>query len=124
MVFFFSEHLLTILCFQAVVCARMFITSQSATAHLKMFEVLHQIVEKDTGETIKFRHIHGTGMESITADAHKGEALGTFVVYHVLSSDLALNRSGTLLHYYCKTVASDGTMQISMCMFARKHDTL
>jgi hypothetical protein len=68
----------------AVVCARVFVTSQSAPAHLFMFKLVFKIAEEDTGRPIQFRHIHGTGFETFVADAHKGQALGQFCL---LSSD-------------------------------------
>ncbi|KAF8515754.1 hypothetical protein JB92DRAFT_3114722 [Gautieria morchelliformis] len=60
----------------AIVCARAFTTSQSEPAHYHLFKRIFEIVEHDTGRPIHFRHIHGDGIETIVADAHKGQALG------------------------------------------------
>ncbi|GJJ09188.1 hypothetical protein Clacol_003410 [Clathrus columnatus] len=60
----------------SLVVARAFTTSQSAEAHLNLFRCIFQIVEEDTGEHIKFRHIHSNGIDTITADGHHGQALG------------------------------------------------
>jgi len=60
----------------AVVCARAFITAQHAAAHVKLLEIIFNIAQDDTGLYPQFRYMHGEGYETITADAHKGEALG------------------------------------------------
>ncbi|KAF8531481.1 hypothetical protein JB92DRAFT_2691415 [Gautieria morchelliformis] len=61
---------------KSIVCARAFTTSQSAPAHYHLFKRIFEIVEHDTGRPVHFRHIHGDGIETIVADAHKGQALG------------------------------------------------
>ncbi|GJJ11594.1 hypothetical protein Clacol_005829 [Clathrus columnatus] len=33
------------------------------------------IAQQDTGQEIQFRHIHGSGIDTITADGHRGQAL-------------------------------------------------
>ena len=65
----------------AVVCARAFINSQTANAHLILFRRIFEIATSDTGIPVMFRHIHGSGIESVVTDSHKGQALGrpTFV---------------------------------------------
>lgn len=69
----------------AIVVARAFTTSQSALAHQKLFHLIFGIVESDTGEVVKFRHIHGSGFDTITADGHRGQALGKlFQIYRLL----------------------------------------
>ncbi|KAF8581881.1 hypothetical protein K439DRAFT_1618693 [Ramaria rubella] len=60
---------------RSIVCARVFVTSGSAPAHLAMFKLLFKIAEDDTGVAVKFKHIHGSGYEVMVADAHKGQAL-------------------------------------------------
>ncbi|KAL6304684.1 hypothetical protein BKA93DRAFT_732739 [Sparassis latifolia] len=61
---------------KSVVCARAFITSQSAAAHLTLFKLIFDIAESDTGRSVHFFHIHGVGIDTVSADAHKGQALG------------------------------------------------
>ena len=51
-------------------------TSQSAEAHLILFRRIFEIAQNDTKLPIRFRHIHGCGIEAVVADAHKGQALG------------------------------------------------
>ncbi|KAG6374217.1 hypothetical protein JVT61DRAFT_4875 [Boletus reticuloceps] len=61
---------------RSVVCARAFINSQTANAHLIFFRRIFEIAMGDTGVPVMFRHIHGSGIESVVADSHKGQALG------------------------------------------------
>lgn len=61
----------------AVVVARAFTTSQSAEAHRFLFSHVFRIAQEDTGQSVQFRHIHGSGIDTITADGHDGQALGT-----------------------------------------------
>ncbi|KAF8577366.1 hypothetical protein K439DRAFT_1622158 [Ramaria rubella] len=60
---------------RSIVCARVFVTSGSAPAHLVMFKLVFKIAEDDTGVAVKFKHIHSSGYEVMVADAHKGQAL-------------------------------------------------
>jgi hypothetical protein len=64
--------------FSAVVSARAFTTSQSAKAHLILFQRIFDIASADTGLPFSFRHIHGFGCEIVVADSHKGQGLGMF----------------------------------------------
>ena len=64
----------------AIVGARAFTTSQSASAHLILFTRIFEIVEVDTGVPARFYHIHGEGFKTWIADAHKGQALGEYFV--------------------------------------------
>ncbi|KAF8584190.1 hypothetical protein K439DRAFT_1660868 [Ramaria rubella] len=66
----FPEYLLSIV----VVCA--FTTLQSAEAHRILFNRIFSIVHEDTGEIVKFQHIHGVGFDTFMADGHIGQALG------------------------------------------------
>jgi len=61
---------------RSVVVARAFTTSQSAAAHLILFRRIFDIARQDTGLSISFQHINGFGIETIVADAHRGQALG------------------------------------------------
>ncbi|KAG9308842.1 hypothetical protein JVU11DRAFT_11472 [Chiua virens] len=66
---------------RSMVLARAFTMSQSSDAHVILFHCISNIAEQDTGIPIKFFHIHGTGIESIIADNHCGQALGIFFLY-------------------------------------------
>ncbi|KIO26910.1 hypothetical protein M407DRAFT_7585 [Tulasnella calospora MUT 4182] len=55
---------------------RVFITSESAEAHRILFHKISAIVTQDTGTPLQFLYIHGQGIEVITADEGKGQALG------------------------------------------------
>ncbi|KAG8927110.1 hypothetical protein FRC02_008453 [Tulasnella sp. 418] len=61
---------------RCITVCRAFVTSQSARAHLHLFRAINAVVYNDTGRYIKFRHIHGDGIEVVTLDEHKGQALG------------------------------------------------
>ncbi|PKK60419.1 hypothetical protein RhiirC2_669742, partial [Rhizophagus irregularis] len=50
-------------------------------AYQNLFEDLFNCIERDTGETFSFYHIHGKGLECIIADQHKGQALGMLKIY-------------------------------------------
>ncbi|KZV93882.1 hypothetical protein EXIGLDRAFT_767640 [Exidia glandulosa HHB12029] len=61
---------------QSVTLCRAFMTSESADAHLELYRQVFKIVHEDTGQRVRFRYIHGDGIEIITADEHRGHALG------------------------------------------------
>ena len=65
---------------------RGFITSQSAEAHLILFRRIFEIMELDTGRPIQFLLLHGTGLETVAADQHRGQALGSSSVFWKFSS--------------------------------------
>jgi hypothetical protein len=75
----------------AVTGARAFTTSQSAQAHLILFQRIFQIGEDDTGVPVSFHHIHGTGYESVVADGHMGQGLGNVCSSCLLSQCSLLN---------------------------------
>jgi len=51
-----------------------------AEAYQNLFEDLFGCIERDTGETFNFHHIHQKGLGCIIADQHKGQALGKFTL--------------------------------------------
>ncbi|EJD41424.1 hypothetical protein AURDEDRAFT_169588 [Auricularia subglabra TFB-10046 SS5] len=61
---------------QSITLCRAFTECQSAEAHFALFRIIFQIMKDDTGCGVRFRHIHGDGLEIWTADEHKGQALG------------------------------------------------
>lgn len=65
---------------KAIVSVRAFTTSQSAEAHFILFRRIFEIATHDTGIPVRFQHIHGEGFRVWIADAHKGQALGNYVV--------------------------------------------
>ena len=80
----------------AMVLARAFTTSQSADAHVILFRRIFGIAEQDTGVPVKFFHIHGTGIESVIADGHRGQALGIFF-FCIQYLNLMVYRTGKIL---------------------------
>lgn len=61
---------------EAIVSTHAFTTSQSAKAHLIFFSHIFEIAKSDTGLSVKFHHIDGSGIHSVVADGHKGQGLG------------------------------------------------
>ena len=53
--------------------------SQAAEAHFILFQRIFGIAEKDTGKEFRMRHIHGDGLDTVTADGHRGQAIGKLV---------------------------------------------
>ncbi|KAG2045848.1 hypothetical protein BDR06DRAFT_985730 [Suillus hirtellus] len=68
--------------------ARAFINSQSAQAHLVLFRQIFSITSEDTGTPVSFKHIHGSGYESVVADAHMGQGLGLGMFCSELSKNI------------------------------------
>ncbi|KAG2741734.1 hypothetical protein P692DRAFT_201652917, partial [Suillus brevipes Sb2] len=71
-----------------------FTTSQSAQAHLILFQRIFQIAEDDTGIPVSFHHIHGTGYESVIADGHMGQGLGNVLFILLALAMLIVEHSG------------------------------
>ena len=74
-----NECLLISYCFVAIVVARAFITSQSAAAHLLLFRTIYHIAQMDSGKPFRLQYAHGEGLGSITADEHRGQAVGEYM---------------------------------------------
>jgi hypothetical protein len=72
--------------FVAVVVARAIVTSQSADAHCILFQRIFAIAEADTALPVQFSYLHGTGIDSVTADGHRGQGLGTYICIFSLFS--------------------------------------
>jgi len=60
----------------AIVCGCAFVTLTSGCAHLHLLHKIFEIAEEDTGKEVQFSYMHGEGIKTITADTHKGKALG------------------------------------------------
>ncbi|KIJ43707.1 hypothetical protein M422DRAFT_252951 [Sphaerobolus stellatus SS14] len=61
---------------RSIVVARAYVNSQSADAHLVLFQRIFAIAAADTGREVRIWHIHGDGLDTITADRHRGQAIG------------------------------------------------
>jgi hypothetical protein len=59
-----------------------FVTRQTAAAHLSIFRHIDRIVKEDTGQALQWRHLHSKSLQdfpgilTVTADQHKGQAKG------------------------------------------------
>lgn len=76
-----ANELLLIL---GVVFCRVYINRQSAFAHHHIFREIERIVEADTGQSLRWRHIHANSLDEFdgmilhwTVDQHGGQAKGT-----------------------------------------------
>ena len=61
---------------EAIVSTHAFTTSQLAKAHLILLSRTFEIVKSDTGLSVNFHHIDGSGIQSVVVDGHKGQGLG------------------------------------------------
>ncbi|PPQ81257.1 hypothetical protein CVT24_012240 [Panaeolus cyanescens] len=67
----------------AVTFCRVYVTSQSAPTHCRIFQEVDNIVEEDTGKRLQWRHLHAENLDqrdgmilSWTLDQHGGQAKG------------------------------------------------
>lgn len=68
----------------ALTFVQIFTNVETAEAYQNLFEDLFGCIERDTGETFNFHHIHGKGLGCILADQHKGQALGKLKHYLIV----------------------------------------
>ncbi|KAK7015645.1 hypothetical protein R3P38DRAFT_3321572 [Favolaschia claudopus] len=83
----------------SLIFCRVYINRQSAAAHQRVFEEIESIVKEDTGESLKWRHLHASSAEgpdgygnfilSWTADQHRGQAKGLGLHLQKLASNMA-----------------------------------
>src|SRR5215211_5271279 len=78
-IFIIINFLFTIL-HTALTFAQVFTNVETAKAYQNLFEDLFSCIERDTGETFNFYHIHQKGLGCIIANQHKGQALGKFIL--------------------------------------------
>jgi len=93
----------------ALTYCRVYVNRQSAAAHHIIFQRLEQIVEQDTGESLKWRHLHSrslndpSGVLQWTGDQHGGQAKGLGLHLKSLAAKLPLRND---LHEPHRTLAS------------------
>ena len=94
----------------AITYCRVYVNRQSAAAHHLIFQRLETIVRHDTGESLKWRHLHGkslgdfTGILQWTGDQHGGQAKGGMFLYLRHTCNLHYPIPGLGLHL--KTLAA------------------
>ncbi|KAK6991924.1 hypothetical protein R3P38DRAFT_2571883 [Favolaschia claudopus] len=86
----------------SLIFCRVYINRQSAAAHQRVFEEIESIVKEDTGESLKWRHLHASSAEgpdgygkfilSWTADQHRGQAKGLGLHLQKLASNMATTK--------------------------------
>ena len=65
-----------------VIFCRVFMNQATAVAHQRVFQEIERLVEMDTGQRLKWRHLHATvideyvGILHWAADQHGGQAKG------------------------------------------------
>ncbi|KAJ7019408.1 hypothetical protein C8F04DRAFT_335710 [Mycena alexandri] len=68
----------------SLIFCRVYLNRQTAAAHQRVFEEIEGIVREDTGDSLKWRHLDATSLDteygsmvlSWTADQHRGQAKG------------------------------------------------
>lgn len=67
----------------AIAYCRIYLTRQTAKAHQLIFAAIESVVKQDTGQTLKWRHIHANSADEYSGilhwggDQHGGQAKGT-----------------------------------------------
>lgn len=88
-----------------VTFCRVFLNSQTATAHQTIMHELEDIVFEDTGKRLQWRHLHATSVNEtsgmilqVTADQHSGQAKGKRLLrFYPVYEAYLLVRIGPLL---------------------------
>src|SRR5258708_7349773 len=84
-IYFFVSHKCNLTKFKGITFCRVFATSQTAAVHHRIFQEIEEIVKIDTGEHLRWRHLHAQHAEDMvgmillwTFDQHGGQAKGLF----------------------------------------------
>jgi hypothetical protein len=65
---------------------RVYLNRQTAAAHQLVFQQVEAIIEKDTGESLKWRHLHAKSPDELVGilqwagDQHGGQAKGIAIL--------------------------------------------
>jgi hypothetical protein len=76
----------------AMTYCRVYLNRQTAAAHQLAFQQIEAIVKQDTGESLKWRHLHANspnellGILQWAGDQHRGQAKGDDIYAYVASS--------------------------------------
>jgi hypothetical protein len=73
------------------VFCRVYLNRQSAAAHHQVFQEIEQIVKIDTGQSLRWRHLHAASQSDFegfivhwAVDQHGGQAKGEWHVIYVV----------------------------------------
>jgi len=72
-----------------IIFCRVFMNRATAVAHQRVFQEIEKLVEMDTRQRLKWRHLHATSSDDYvgilhwTADQHGGQAKGMSKVLNV-----------------------------------------
>jgi hypothetical protein len=79
-----------------ITLCRVFLNRETAIAHQRVFEAIDDILKEDTGDSLRWRHIHGQGSNDVSsgmvllwmADQHRGQAKGEQISVLFVSEEL------------------------------------
>ncbi|KAJ7506100.1 hypothetical protein B0H11DRAFT_1707331 [Mycena galericulata] len=96
----------------SVIFCRVFLNRQSAVAHQHVFAAIESIVQEDTGQELRWRHLHATSLEDYegmivewAADQHRGQAKGLGLHLQAVAAKMAPKQD---LHEPHRTIQSLG----------------
>jgi hypothetical protein len=78
--------------FLALTFARVFTNVETSDAYKHIFHEVFSTVEKDTGKEIGFSYLNSNfdGIGCIIADAHKGQAIGNYILCKIFVNSFFL----------------------------------
>jgi hypothetical protein len=103
-----------VLCATAIVVARAFLTSESSEAHFLLFSRIFEIAQRDTGLEVTFHYINESGIQSIVADGHRGQALGRLKKFKIQNTNLIFSGLGL----FCVSLCRENKMT---CRYEPRH---
>ena len=71
--------------FLALTFARVFTNVETSDAYKHIFYEIFSTIEKDNGKGIELSYLNSNsnGIGCIIADAHKGQAIGNYIEFHL-----------------------------------------
>ncbi|KIJ46898.1 hypothetical protein M422DRAFT_46016 [Sphaerobolus stellatus SS14] len=87
--------------------SRIFLNCQSTQAHLLVFQKINEIVREDTGNGLRWRHLHSTSLEepvgiySFAVDHHLGQVIGLGRYLQSVTKSRQLNQNQDLHEPHC-----------------------
>jgi len=100
----------------AITGAWAFTTSQTAKAHVILFQCIFKIASADTGLPIMFHHIHGTGFKTVIADIKGKVSVCTTDIFTLSIWITVIHDAG--LGIYCMQLCHTITAQ---CIYESHH---
>ncbi|KAJ3817115.1 hypothetical protein F5880DRAFT_1618593 [Lentinula raphanica] len=112
-----------------IVYCRAYMTHESAAAHLIFFRLLDQLVQKDTGESLRFRHLHSqslkiedrVGILHWAMDQGRGSAKGLALYLQELAAKLSGHDLHETHRYLCDLQPYEHLHRIARLCTAHVH---